>query len=344
MDNIRPAQLSIAYNDVYKETLNAANSWRVTLSGSLSDAPAKAATCTQDGNSAYWTCDGEDAVEEPCGKYFSDAEGTEENEKDSWIIPATGHDWGEWKEYDETSHSRVCANDASHIEYADHEWDEGVTADRETTYTCTVCGAKKTETEAYIPATGITLNKKSAMVATRAKLQLTATITPSDATDQTVTWTSSDLSIVKVDSSGLVTAKKYGKATITATTADGASASCVIRTRFHDVNDPGKSYYNAVYWAVDNGITNATVAFSPEAGVTRGQAALMLWRWAGKMSVSVKKSPFTDVKTGKSDTFKAIVWGSKNGIIKGYSDGTYRKNEACTRANAVTFLYRYDQG
>ncbi len=59
----------------------------------LTKTEAKEATCTEDGNSAYWTCDqGDDC----CGKYFSDAEGKNEIKKDSWILPALGHDWSDW--------------------------------------------------------------------------------------------------------------------------------------------------------------------------------------------------------------------------------------------------------
>ncbi len=78
----------------------------------LTETAAKAATCTEAGNSAYWTCDGGD---DPCGKYFSDAQGTEEIEKDSWIIPALGHDWGEWilitdpTETEEGKEMRTCS-------------------------------------------------------------------------------------------------------------------------------------------------------------------------------------------------------------------------------------------
>ena len=376
--------------------------WYIAPAGhTLTHYEAVSATCEETGSIEYWLCS-------VCGKYFSDEGVTEIAESDT-VIEALGHDYGEWEAYNDDQHMRECANDSSHVEYADHEWDDGElttaptkTADGVYTYTCSVCEASKTETVAYIPATGIELSETDAEIATKATLQLTATITPENATDQTVTWTSSNAAIAKVDSTGLVTAKKYGTAVITATTADGASASCEIQTRFYDVNNSSKSYYNAVYWAVDNGITKCTVAFSPEDGVTRGefvaflyrmagspkvtkyatkfsdvnsstkfykeiswavsnniiqgfssgkfkpeagvtraQAAIMLWRWAGRPSVSVKTSPFSDVKAANSDTCKAIIWGNKNGIIKGYSDGTFRPKNACTRANVVTFLYRY---
>ena len=110
---------------------------------------AKAATCEEDGNSAYWTCS-------KCGKYYSDAEGNDEITEGSWIIEALDHDWGEWQNHDSNQHKRVCSRDSEHIQYEDHSWDEGVETTPATeeaegvmTYTCTVCEATKT---AIIPA------------------------------------------------------------------------------------------------------------------------------------------------------------------------------------------------
>jgi hypothetical protein len=66
------------------------NDWVIKATGhNLTPHEAKAADCKTAGNSAYWSCD-------KCGKYFGDAEGTEEIEADSWNIPAKGHTWGEW--------------------------------------------------------------------------------------------------------------------------------------------------------------------------------------------------------------------------------------------------------
>ena len=77
-----------------------------------------------------------------------------------------------------------------------------------------------------IPATGITLDKTTAEMIEGETLTLTATVTPEDATDKTVTWTSSDEAVVKVVN-GVVSALKTGKATITATSGD-VSATCEI--------------------------------------------------------------------------------------------------------------------
>ncbi len=79
-------------------------------------------------------------------------------------------------------------------------------------------------------ATGISLNNTSATINNGETLQLTATVSPSNATNKVVTWSSSNTSVATVSSSGLVTAKSRGTATITATTTDGSnlSASCSV--------------------------------------------------------------------------------------------------------------------
>ena len=80
------------------------------------------------------------------------------------------------------------------------------------------------------PATGISLNKTTASLVVDKTLQLTATVSPSNANNKTVAWTSSNTAIATVDNTGLVTAKSVGSATITATTSDGTnlSASCKV--------------------------------------------------------------------------------------------------------------------
>lgn len=116
------------------------------------------ATCTEQGAEDYYTCS-------ICGRYFSDENGKNEIDKDSWIIPATGHDWGEWSQTKaptcsaEGEEERVCANDQSHKETREvavdpeaHKWDEGRVTKEPTekaegvkTYTCEICQETRTE-------------------------------------------------------------------------------------------------------------------------------------------------------------------------------------------------------
>ena len=99
-------------------------------------------------------------------------------------------------------------------------------------------------------------------------------------------------------------------------------------------------YYDAVLWAVQQGITNGTSAttFSPDATVTRGQTVTFLWRYAGSPAVS--GSGFADVA---ADAYYAgaVAWASQQGVTSGTSATTFSPSNNCTRAQIVTFLYRY---
>ena len=112
---------------------------------------------------------------------------------------------------------------------------------------------------------------------------------------------------------------------------------------FTDVN-PRDYYYDAVLWAVEQGITtglNATT-FGPDVTVTRGQVTTFLYRAASAAKPNTF-NPFTDVKT-TAYNYDAILWAYDNRITTGISDTTFSPDAYCTRAQIVTFLYRYYQG
>lgn len=101
----------------------------------------------------------------------------------------------------------------------------------------------------------------------------------------------------------------------------------------------GDYFYQAVLWAVENGITMGTSAttFSPDATVTRAQVVTFLWRANGQPAAW--NSGFTDVR---ADAYyaKAVAWAVQNGITTGTGFGVFSPDAACTRAQIVTFLYR----
>lgn len=101
----------------------------------------------------------------------------------------------------------------------------------------------------------------------------------------------------------------------------------------------GDYFYQAVLWAVENGITMGTSAttFSPDATVTRAQVVTFLWRANGQPAAW--NSGFTDVS---ADAYyaKAVAWAVQNGITTGTGFGVFSPDAACTRAQIVTFLYR----
>lgn len=112
---------------------------------------------------------------------------------------------------------------------------------------------------------------------------------------------------------------------------------------FTDV-DARDYYYNAVLWAVEQGITTGLTAttFGPDVTVSRGQVATFLYRAASAPKPNTF-NPFTDVKT-TAYNYDAILWAYDNRITTGTSDTTFSPDASCTRAQIVTFLYRYYQG
>ena len=108
---------------------------------------------------------------------------------------------------------------------------------------------------------------------------------------------------------------------------------------FADVK-AGSYYYDAVLWAVEQGITKGTSAtmFSPDATCTRAQIVTFLWRAGGSPAVS-GNSAFTDVA---ADAYyaAAVTWAEKNDITGGIGGGLFGSDNNCTRAQIVTFIWR----
>ena len=108
---------------------------------------------------------------------------------------------------------------------------------------------------------------------------------------------------------------------------------------FYDVPNDAY-YYEAVKWAAENGITGGVgnSLFAPNQPCTRAQIVTFLWRAAGSPAPK-SMSSFTDVP---ADAFyaKAVAWAVENGITSGTGESKFSPNATCTRAQAVTFLYR----
>ena len=102
----------------------------------------------------------------------------------------------------------------------------------------------------------------------------------------------------------------------------------------------GNYYYDAVLWAVENGITEGTsdTTFSPNSTCTRAQIVAFLWR-SEKSPAAGTANPFADVK---SDAYyaDAVLWAVKENITKGTTSTTFSPDADCTRAQIVTFLWR----
>ena len=121
--------------------------------------------------------------------------------------------------------------------------------------------------------------------------------------------------------------------------AAGSPAPKSSTNPFTDVAE-GSFCYDAVLWAVENGITLGTTdtTFSPNATCTRAQIVTFLWR-SQKSPASGSVNPFTDVAADAYYT-GAVLWAAENGVTTGVTATTFSPNNNCTRAQIVTFLFR----
>ena len=165
----------------------------------------------------------------------------------------------------------------------------------------------------------------------------------------TVVYTVDDPTIAVVDDKGNVTGLADGTTTLTATLLpSGASVSIQVNVGsgrenpFTDVEE-GKFYYEPVLWAYyhDPQIAAGTseTTFSPKNPCTRAQIVTFLWRAAGSPEPETTENPFEDVKESKY-YYKAVLWAAEAGVTAGTSKTKFSPNDTCTRAQAVTFLWR----
>ena len=111
---------------------------------------------------------------------------------------------------------------------------------------------------------------------------------------------------------------------------------------FNDVSY-GDWYYNAVQFVYSKGIMDGVdyYKFAPNGTITRGMIVTMLWRMAGE-PFEMPVTSFTDVEIGRYYT-TAVAWACRNGIADGMGESTFGPNDAITREELVTLLYRYAQ-
>ena len=121
--------------------------------------------------------------------------------------------------------------------------------------------------------------------------------------------------------------------------AAGSPAAKSAVMPFTDVK-AGSYYYDAVLWAVENGITEGTsdTTFSPDATCSRAQIVTFLWR-SQKSPAAGTANPFTDVKASAYYA-DAVLWAVKEDVTKGTTNTTFSPDANCTRAQIVTFIWR----
>lgn len=113
-----------------------------------------------------------------------------------------------------------------------------------------------------------------------------------------------------------------------------------VENPFADVEE-NTYYFDAVQWAVQNGITSGVDAntFAPNATCTRAQAVTFLWKAMGSPEAVTQVNPFADVPSD-AYYYKAVLWASEQGITSGSSATTFSPDATVTRAQTVTFLWR----
>ena len=146
---------------------------------------------------------------------------------------------------------------------------------------------------------------------------------------------------VKIDGKSIGAVKSY--------TFENVRRNHTIEVSFARANEfidvpAGSYFYEAVMWAVENGVTTGVSAsrFDPNGVCTRAQAVTFLWRAAGSPAPRSRTVPFTDVPVG-SYYYDAVLWAVENGITMGTSDTTFSPNMTCSRAQIVTFLWRSEK-
>ena len=339
----------------------------------LTKTDAKAATCTEAGNEAYWTCSG-------CGKYFSNENGTNEIEKDSWVLKTLGHDMtktdakeatctedgnneyytcsrcgGVFKDEAGTQATTVVAETLKKLGH-DRSNKDGICAVCHTKCdrvhkpgtTCSVC--HKYTSYPYVP--GAPTYPASAPAVPNG----TVTVSPANASkgaNVTVTVKPNEGyelgSLAVKDASGdLLPLADLGNGKYSFVMPDGkvsveAEFVKTAATSFADV--PANAYFaDAVKWAVDKDVTNGLTdtMFGPYESCTRTQIVTFLWRAAGSPEPRTASS-FTDVPASAYYA-KAVAWAIENGITNGMTETTFAPNATCTRGQSVTFLYRALKG
>ena len=197
-----------------------------------------------------------------------------------------------------------------------------------------------------VAVSSITLKQKDCTIAVNTSLQLNATVLPTNASNKTITWSSSDNSIAKVDKNGVVKGIKPGKVTITVKTSNNKTATCIIR-----VNIPAKSIsLNKTSLTINKGSAqNLTVNFNP----TNTTSKVITWKSSNNNIATVNTKGTVTAKSkgnaiitatskyGKTATCKVtvtdkVLYVSKNGSDS--NSGTSPNNALKTIKKGISKL------
>ena len=315
-------------------------------------------TCTEDGHIAYYEC-------ATCGKLFLDEECiTQTNAKDI-VIPAKGHAPVEGKAAVEPTCTEtgltaeivcsVCGEvleaqkeipSTGHTKVVDVEAKEPTCTEAGCTEGshCSVCGEVLAVSEA-VPAKGHSFDGIQCTVCGE-YVPFPFKDVPEDY------WCRSEVEYVwKQGLMNGMTGDTFAPTTnmtraMFATVLYRMEGSPSVEGMSEPFTDVDKSYwaYDAIVWAYNSGITNGVTetSFEPTRNITRAQLVTMLYRYEGSPALSGVLT-FTDSADIAVPYRSAVLWATRNGVVNGYEDGSFRPNNNASRGHMAAILARYCQ-
>ena len=301
----------------------------------LKHVPAKAATRTAEGNIEYWHC-------EACEKYFSDADAKNEITQAQTVIPKRQSSGSNYSYYT----IQATAGAGGSISPSGNV---SVREGRDQTFTITpdqgyAVSDVKIDGESVGVVTSYSfenVRKARTIAVSFATIKIFVDVPAGSYYEDAVDWAVENGITKGTDDThfspdGICTRAQA------VTFLWRAAGSPEPETRAMPFNDVpvGSYYYDAVLWAVENGITKGTsdTTFSPNMTCSRAQIVTFLWR-SEKSPAAGTANPFADVKS-TAYYADAVLWAVKENITKGTTSTTFSPNADCIRAQIVTFLWR----
>ena len=301
----------------------------------LKHVPAKAVTRTAEGNIEYWHC-------EACEKYFSDADAKNEITQAQTVIPKRQSSGSNYSYYT----IKATAGAGGSISPSGNV---SVREGRDQTFTITpdqgyAVSDVKIDGESVGVVTSYSfenVRKAHTIAVSFATIKIFVDVPAGSYYEDAVDWAVENGITKGTDDThfspdGICT---RAQAVTFLWRAAGSPKPETRAMPFTDV-PVGSYYYDAVLWAVENGITKGTsdTTFSPNMTCSRAQIVTFLWR-SEKSPAAGTANPFADVKS-TAYYADAVLWAVENDITKGTTNTTFSPDADCTRAQIVTFLWR----
>ncbi len=280
-------------------------------------------------------------------------------------LPALGHNYGDFVTDDENNHKKVCENDNNHVITEAHDWGTGVVTTPATnlttgikTYTCSVCGATKTE---VIPRVVHSSNNSSSVEITRYAVKfdsnggsfvasktvkkngvITMPVAPTKEGYTFDGWYTDQSLTNLYDFATEVTSNFTLYAKWTENEEKPGEDKPETTKTYTDVKETDW-YYEAVKFVSEMGLMTGVEEeeFAPDLLVTRAMLATILYRNEGEPAVN-RSIPFADIDLSAYYA-NAVIWAHQNGIVKGITETEFAPNQIITREQIVAMIFRYAQ-